>query len=470
MRFFVALLVAELTAKVAGDMCHDFCVSQIGAAACSRGSYCKNRFDCHGLFWTSLTDPRICVFGQAGCQNDRPVLCTEAAVALSVPGTSTTTALPATTPVPLTTTRMPVTTTTTRTRVSSGTGTRIEMHYDRTYDGGYPRVDVQFLAQEEPLTFSLLFDTGSPHTIIGQADRAARPQTPSSGAIRQARAGEWYIHTGATEIVRGRRTMHFGGEGSTARQVTIERRIREMAQLHSAADTFAHETLVDLTSTADAMVVCRGLFGAGRLSQFAEAAGVFGYLPHTGPASRGGAAGVLIVGDRDMARLQRENCAGGSPLFFTALDTHAGPGHWVIRGAVGLGDARGHAVSLVVDTGTLGFFVDGITYNQTVAAIQAVGNARVDPRFPGFNAIVRSCDDLRSYPDLHYMLGGAFRVTIPATEYMRATGRGDCELHLHLHRSQVLPATIVGSGILSKLFTVFDRENDRVGFCFKGPQ
>ena len=76
MRFTVALIA--MAASVSGDECHDFCVSNLGAAHCGFGSYCKNQFACHNLFWTSGAKDSICVLGTPGCPGTIPVSCAEA--------------------------------------------------------------------------------------------------------------------------------------------------------------------------------------------------------------------------------------------------------------------------------------------------------------------------------------------------------------------------------------------------------
>ena len=80
MRPSVLALVLSLWRIGSADECADFCISELGRDACSKGSYCKNGRYCHALFWTGNINPRICVFtgSGTGCQDDDPVTCSRA--------------------------------------------------------------------------------------------------------------------------------------------------------------------------------------------------------------------------------------------------------------------------------------------------------------------------------------------------------------------------------------------------------
>lgn len=51
--------------KVSGDACSDFCVSHLGLAACSFGSYCNNAHHCHALFWKTADKTNICIYRES---------------------------------------------------------------------------------------------------------------------------------------------------------------------------------------------------------------------------------------------------------------------------------------------------------------------------------------------------------------------------------------------------------------------
>jgi hypothetical protein len=64
--------------------CASFCDAQLGAAICKPvGTYCKNEYACHGIFWTSNSKSEICIQGASGCTSQIPVLCTEASSSTS---------------------------------------------------------------------------------------------------------------------------------------------------------------------------------------------------------------------------------------------------------------------------------------------------------------------------------------------------------------------------------------------------
>ena len=127
--FFFLFQILVGVGQVYGDACADFCVAQLGRAACSKGSFCKRGHDCHALFWTSSDHSAICVFsGDGSCRNTYPVLCREAEERLrggALTTTTTTTAIPSTTTVTTTTiTSTTVTTTPVRIQTTSRTTRR----------------------------------------------------------------------------------------------------------------------------------------------------------------------------------------------------------------------------------------------------------------------------------------------------------------------------------------------------------
>ncbi len=65
--------------SVLADECSDFCNRRLDSAACAQGSYCKNNYACHGLFWIDSTRSQICVLGfTEGCSTDIVVTCADA--------------------------------------------------------------------------------------------------------------------------------------------------------------------------------------------------------------------------------------------------------------------------------------------------------------------------------------------------------------------------------------------------------
>ena len=358
------------------------------------------------------------------------------------------------------------------------------MHYNREVEDVRPRVDVRFLGHDRPVTYSLMFDTGSDITHIRVEAPAASatteefipdstdPELSSSYmALRPALEGEGYVDVGAGEVVGGGRDLYYGDDASL-RAVPVQRRIREMAQIYSAADTFAHELIVDLTSAVDNRHTGVGLLGAGRTSEFAEAVGVFAFHPPTAAYMFGGSpnAGTLIIGERDFLQMERDHCAAGANLRFTNLRTDVSRTHWVISGNIVSGLGVANAITWVVDTGAGGFYVDQATFDQTVVAIGALG-AIVEPYRPRYYTFIRNCGDRLRFPDVFFTLGAgntATTVRIPATDYVQQYDATACLLKLQPSGMTSLGgARLLGIGVLSKLFTVFDRESDRLGFCIK---
>jgi hypothetical protein len=80
MKACIALIVSPFALA---DECSDFCNLRLDPTSCAHGSYCKNNFDCHGLFWTDETHAQLCVLGvTANCRTDFLVSCEEARSAI----------------------------------------------------------------------------------------------------------------------------------------------------------------------------------------------------------------------------------------------------------------------------------------------------------------------------------------------------------------------------------------------------
>jgi hypothetical protein len=197
-------------------MCEEFCVQELSFADCHKGSWCKNGYDCHSLFWTGVENPRICVFGgvDATCGYANPVLCTESAVFLRSPDAALFSiggigadmgdffngdeedfsVLISELGVASSAKGSPFPTLSTTTEGLNSSNierkpvvgkARINLHYSETAPDSSPRIYVGFLGSDQDEEYSLLFDTGSDVSHILAAD------------------GEGYVDVGAGKMVGG---------------------------------------------------------------------------------------------------------------------------------------------------------------------------------------------------------------------------------------------------------------------------
>ena len=322
---------------------------------------------------------------------------------------------------------------------------RIGMHYS---GDDRPRVNVRFLGHDRPEMFSFMFDTGSEVSLVFEA--------------REGRFGAQAGYTARRgSVANSVESVHHVVGTST--QIHTFERFREMAQLLSHDDSFSFETALHLSDQRGESDFGVGLLGAGRTSAFAEAARVFALIP---PRTRswyrpGTAAGELIVGRRDFGLQQEEFCSSESSLDFVPLNLEISRDRWIVPGSVGSNTEAPESVNWSIETGASGWYVPQNIFDQITQAIAAQGDSIDPPSEPKGYMRIRECRNIRALPVLSFSVGSV-TVRVPPTEYVARSLSGRCSLTLRVQDSP-----IIGTGLLSKLFTVFDRENNRVGFCMK---
>ena len=462
-------------------------MQELGVAICHRGSWCKSGYDCHSLFWTGVENPRICVFEgfDATCGSGNPVLCTEAAVFLRPADSASlssdhvgadmgdffngdeedfsvliselgvSSGLPFPT---LSTTAEGASSQVRGGRPIVGTA-KILLHYSETAPDSRPRIYVRFLGSDQDEEYSLLFDTGSDVSHILAAD------------------GEGYVDVGAGRIVGGEGELVYGSEWCE-RSVPVIRKITEMAQItgpEENSDYFVLEIEINLTSRIDNRDTGIGLFGAARASHFAHSVGVFAFIgqeqnfrPHfdfitTHPS------GTLLIGED----YQFENSCQ-QPLAWTRTEPHISDIHWVVSGLVGLqGDddsfVGGAPVHWLIDTGATGLHLPEWLYHNVITRIVEDGSTEVIHTSEGTYPLVMDCQNLQSWPVIELRLGD-LSVSVYPHDYIIEYNPTTFHCFLKLEHSNLPPlpttVTLLSLEVLSKLVTVFDRRNDRVGFCY----
>jgi hypothetical protein len=518
MRVFSHITLVTLSTLASysrGDMCQDFCVQQLGRAGCSKGSWCKNQRDCHSIFWTSADKTAICVFtGSADCKNTHPVLCSEAdsgiarrpaEPVLTTPGPTlrvpsgrddpTTTVAPRQAPVSTTSSTTTSTRPITSMRADPSPGTvaepvELSLHYNPFEYDPRPRIKVSFLAHGEDLGFSVMFDTGSDVSHIlkangTEAERVQLADAPPSylpqddidsrdePVTRPAKWGEGYLDVGFVGQVGGERDLHYGNDDAI-RAVPVSSAISEVAVLYSGASKFTHEIEIELTKRIDNRHTGIGLFGAGRTSHFARAAGVFAYVgavqDYQGWALA--SAGRLFIGETDVAKLNRQ-CERGTVQFFPLLPMMSRI-HWVVAGSMELAGADvalRSDMTFIIDTGATNFYVTSELLAAVKAQLVASGAELISAKPDEYEQYM-NCWEYQTLPHINIKLGtGANAVSVIMTpdDYV-GYNRVDGTCLLALKDSSASGSNrLIGIKILSKLLTVFDQRNDRIGFCNTRP-
>ena len=122
----------------------------------------------------------------------------------------------------------------------------------------------------------------------------------------------------------------------------------------------------------------------------------------------------------------------------------------------------------IVDTGAQGVFVSTEMKNAIRQAMLDSG-AEIISELPGHLPKYRDCPPAEVMPSFTFYLGTgakAVPVVLTAREYLRTMDDvpGVCFLEVS-DSTASQSARLIGIRVLSKLLTVFDAENDRMGFC-----
>jgi hypothetical protein len=143
--------------------------------------------------------------------------------------------------------------------------------------------------------------------------------------------------------------------------------------------------------------------------------------------------------------------------------------HWAVAGSVGLTGGRMAPVDWIVDTGAEGLFVTAEVLDDVVAGIVGAG-AIVQAAEPRQYSRIFNCpsnfEDV--FPTITIRVGADIDVTAFPSDYIIVPddAPGICFLKLGSNgvsgRGNV---KLLGIQSLTKMVTVFDRRNDRLGFC-----
>ena len=345
---------------------------------------------------------------------------------------------------------------------------------------------VSFLGHAQDVGFSLIFDTGSDRSLILRAsgtdeEVAALADAPPSyhlpeyerGREPVSRPAKWmegYLDTDCRKATDDARTLSFGTNDLSI-QIPIHSCITEDALVFSCENRFTYPIELDLCTKIDNKGIGIGLLGAGPTSHLAESAGVFAYIAPNGeyrgrPAM---SAGFLIVGDRGSWDTY---CADGTRVnYFPTLPGFSNVA-WVVQGVVtaqGAGGFVEEATPFLIDTGADMSYVTPDIIEFITAQLLAQGAQLVEAATSQRYARYANCPALEVLPIVTFKIGeGPSSVNVPLLpkDYIfKGSSPGECTLALN--SAAAGGARVVGINIISKLIAVFDRRNDRVGFCPK---
>ena len=440
---------------VAADDCQRFCRDQLGRAACSSGTWCKNEFNCHAMYWTTRERTATCFFttGTGDCPDTFPVLCSEAS-------RGRLTGVPAT--------AIPIDGRQRRDGVMT-----IPLHcLDDCTPWIVPRVSISFSGYgRRTETLSMLFDTASPVSY-------ALLRNASTGPTRVHGYPEGYVDVSPeTSHLPSDPELVFG-TGNFTHSIPIVRRINETVEIvGSHVDTgvrivFSYGLDLHLASRIEDYYGS-GLIGTAWLSPFAKAAGIFTFIP---PPSYddGRNGGTLVISDRDVIHM-RAACGGrDSRVHWFPLKARSRVPYWVVGGSFSVAGGSTHSANWAIDTGAAVSVVPQAAFSAVVAAITAVGGSVTNDPSSGVSPVVTGCGsgNMARFPSLRFTMGEgthhrAFTIELRPPQYIIPyTEEGSCELLL---QTGTIPGSedvfLLGLSTLVHAVTTFDHENSRVGFC-----
>lgn len=263
--------------------------------------------------------------------------------------------------------------------------------------------------------------------------------------------GEGYLDIGVTPI-GGSGTLTYGLE-ENLRDIKIESRIPETAVLFSGPQRFSFPIEIQLSTEMDIGI---GLLGASRTSHFAKAAGVFALI----------GMDRLVIGERDS---WDNYCEEGGHVAFFPVISHI-TGFWTVAGSVTANSSgvslKTHA-GLILDTGAVPSYVTSHIYDHVLRELVARGAEVGRYATPHTHALLDNCPADELLPTIAFTLGEgptAVDVELHPADYIIRIMKRECLLALSgAHAGPGL--RVVGMNVLSRMVTVFDARNDRVGFC-----
>ena len=466
MRFFVTVFAILNTAS--GDMCQDFCLSQLSDSGCPKGSWCKNDHDCHGLFWTNADRRNVCVLESLiPCTDHYPVLCHEASAGLLNPSP----------------------------RQSIPTSEHdmlsfIDMPFlQPSTIASNPLVKITYLREGRNLGYWAVFDSASWHSYVlleqppipgfpahlfGYATNHPFDHNPGEPISRPANLNEGYLldpRSGMTPTNPG--TLAYGG--NPIRYISHSGTIEEQVRIFSGPNQsfeFNEPNLYLVHPPGDGACA---ILGSGYSSAFAMSAGSFALIPGSEFFD-----GYRMVIGRGASGFVEQFCANGQTFNWYPLTPS---GAWTIEGYITLGDSP-TPVELFIDTGaTKVVFVTGEILDRVREILRSslgLDEVVVQSSFPDAPTtyMYSNCTDyvlpylptviigFGTDPTQHPSYPLEFAIS-PYSYLEFFANPPQCQLLLINGQTGHRDRMLISNSFLMPGISVFDRDNARFGYCPK---
>ena len=483
LRFFVALQI------VLGDMCEEFCFTQLGPSGCPKGSWCKNNYDCHGLFWTGPDRRGVCVLdGIRPCTDTYPVLCNEAVARLTQPTSTTTTTT-------TTTTRSP------RTQTGSQDLSFIDLIFPLLAPlVCNPYVRINFLHEGRNLGYWAVFDSAAqssyamlePPVQSGRLPLSLEPRfCPLFGShadypiSRPANASEAYSlrSRSSRDILTNPGTLAFG---IVLRRFNHSGTIDERARIFSGGGQSFEFDLRNMYLVPPPGDGYRVLLGSAYDSDFARAAGTFALIPGSYILN-----GYRMAVGRGAADFVQQFCANGTPIIWYYLSCRRS---WSTIGTMELVSSADtifsphytniqQTVELLIDTGALRYwYATSEMVDRVRAILRAHGATESLDSSPTSSILYQNCFQsvlqslptftIRLSPLTTYLFSHRYvnEIRVEPSQYLtfpHDEPLATCRLSLINGQVHYRDRILVSNNFLMMGISVFDRENARFGFCPK---
>ena len=501
--------------SVSADICHDFCVEQLGLSACSTAaSYCIDEKTCHGLFWTSAEKAFVCVFTEehGECTARFPVLCSEATTRLS--GTSETTSATPETTHQTSSSLPPIYTTLLESSSLSLAALRerdnvhaLKIYFQSAYTHRIPYVKVSFEKEGRNLGYYGVFDISAytsyaiveNETFVSQVWTRDPPGYFYTEPYQRLVTDQRELITRESQIFEG---YQISQDFALPRDPRSEQRGREsyevLCSVPERISIFSGPSKpFSFNDPAFKLLRPPGsnfrlAIGASFISPFATAAGVFAIVPAPLHVENPALDWQLLIGRQNLSAHPQMYCETSRQIMRWYNLARPSPSTWAIPGYMWLGNSNndiprntGQNVSIMLSSVWLeGPMVGQRIMQEVIAKIESLGprlvvtdNKTTIPSHPLFTNCTRRTNfltmmqlGLKPVPKEDYGDDTVISHRINLIQDMvfdqtKALCRLKWEILPNIqHQNSIL----VGPSFLKNFVTVFDRDNTQIGLCKRG--
>lgn len=317
---------------------------------------------------------------------------------------------------------------------------KIRLYYNKR-GSRFPRVYVSFLTTGQG-PFELMLDTGSEksHLMLFRLDlKNGYVPKPSSPAKRDSG------------------TIFFGIPGKCERGVNYIANLEEPLVMHGENRRLSRPLAVSfkLTTEMDGEEVGVGLLGAGVSSDFAQAVGVFSYIPSLTRDS----PGSLEIGSPDLVSMKNNLCEDAGFFSLPLMLEHSSK-HWLVEGSSQVDNDLVVSDGFVLDTGAVGAMIHVTVFDRLVQSMSSLGATVAGSHFP----IVTNCRDRQRFPLVTFRFG-QLEIHLTPYDYLDHTAPGKCRMLLSSESLRNGEGKLLGMIFLNKVVTVFNQQDKEITLC-----